>query len=358
MKYYIREFRFLGENRRTAGGKAREDIELILSKQNFHPVDIHMKEDKFHESSFQIFKKISGHQKRRKIWHQQLLILKRGDLLLIQIPIFFHSLFISSELKQLVRRGVKIVLLVHDLELFRVSKRAPFLKRQRLNFEEKSLLNIADKIIVHNHKMKKEISTFGVEFKKAISLEIFDYLIPEYDKRINSMAFEKSKPVILAGNLSAKKAQYLSLLPSAPEFNLYGINYQNQGKKNIHYYGSFLPDQLPFELSGSFGLVWDGHSADTCSGVYGEYLKINNPHKTSLYLASGIPVVIWEEAALADFIRENHCGITVRSLSEINKKIEEMSLNEYQEIKANAENIGKKLREGFYTKKALSQCIL
>ncbi len=32
------------------------------------------------------------------------------------------------------------------------------------------------------------------------------------------------------------------------------------------YFGSFLPDELPAALEGGFGLVWDGDSAETCSG--------------------------------------------------------------------------------------------
>ena len=39
------------------------------------------------------------------------------------------------------------------------------------------------------------------------------------------------------------------------------------------YFGSFLPDELPVALEGGFGLVWDGDSAETCSGVFGEYLR-------------------------------------------------------------------------------------
>ena len=58
-------------------------------------------------------------------------------------------------------------------------------------------------------------------------------------------------------------------------------------------------------MEGSFGLVWDGISVETCAGVYGEYLKVNNPHKTSLYLASGIPVIIWKEAAWLSLLNAN-----------------------------------------------------
>ena len=57
-------------------------------------------------------------------------------------------------------------------------------------------------------------------------------------------------------------------------------------------FGSFLPDELPSALEGSFGLVWDGDSSKTCSGVFGEYLRYNNSHKASLYLASGFPIIV------------------------------------------------------------------
>ena len=31
-----------------------------------------------------------------------------------------------------------------------------------------------------------------------------------------------------------------------------------------------MPDELPFAMKGSFGLVWDGESANTCTGIFGE----------------------------------------------------------------------------------------
>ena len=106
-------------------------------------------------------------------------------------------------------------------------------------------------------------------------------------------------------------------------------------------------------MEGSFGLVWDGVSAKTCEGIYGNYLRVNNPHKTSLYLASGIPVIIWKEAALADFIEKQHCGILVDSIDDITEKIKKMSDQEYCEIQKNVCDIGKKIRDGYFYKKAL-----
>ena len=92
-------------------------------------------------------------------------------------------------------------------------------------------------------------------------------------------------------------------------FNLYGVGYDDSKKIILIILVHILQIIFLLNLFGSFGLVWDGMSSETCKGSFGEYLRINNPHKTSLYLASGIPVIIWSKAALAEFIEKNKCGI-------------------------------------------------
>lgn len=62
-------------------------------------------------------------------------------------------------------------------------------------------------------------------------------------------------------------------------------------------------------------------STETCSGSYGKYLRINNPHKVSLYIAAGIPVVIWKEAALCSLIEENALGFGISSLDELEEAL-------------------------------------
>ena len=163
--------------------------------------------------------------------------------------------------------------------------------------------------------------------------------------------------VIVAGSLHPKKSRYIYNAPETLKLNLFGINYDDRGLKNHNYKGSFMPDELPFVLEGSFGLVWDGDTADTCSGVYGEYLRLNNPHKTSLYLASSIPVIIWDQAALADFVEENGCGIKVSSLQEIPGILSNMSEDKYRELTEGAKAVSERLRAGYYTKKAVNQCM-
>mgnify|MGYP007079152982 FL=1 len=88
------------------------------------------------------------------------------------------------------------------------------------------------------------------------------------------------------------------------KFNLYGNGFdleKAQGKEHFNCKGFVRSDELIATAEGDFGLVWDGFSVDACTGNFGEYLKYNNPHKTSLYIRCELPVIIWDQAALSDF---------------------------------------------------------
>ena len=147
--------------------------------------------------------------------------------------------------------------------------------------------------------------------------------------------------------LSKKKNNSLTI-------HLYGSNFEDKIKNPVLlYHGSFKPEELPGKMEGNFGVVWDGVWADTCEGNTGQYLKYNNPHKVSLYLASGLPVIIWDQAALADFILRNRVGITVSNLDEIWERLNALSAEEYRTMCTNAEKIGEKIRNGYYFYHAL-----
>ena len=90
--------------------------------------------------------------------------------------------------------------------------------------------------------------------------------------------------------------------------------------------------------------------------MYGEYLKLNNPHKASLYLASGFPIIVWSQSALADFVRKNHCGILVDSLFEITDCLNLIDEKDYQELIKNSKKTGQKIRQGYFLKTSLEKC--
>lgn len=110
---------------------------------------------------------------------------------------------------------------------------------------------------------------------------------------------------------------------------------------------------LPQKLTQNFGLVWDGPDVNSCTGPYGEYMRYNDPHKVSLYLSSGIPVIIWREAALANFIQQNNLGILIDDLTELDKVLDHLSAEEYAAMKENVVNFSGRLRGGHYIKQAM-----
>ena len=102
-------------------------------------------------------------------------------------------------------------------------------------------------------------------------------------------------------------------------------------------------------------MIWEGESIETCTGQYGQYIRFNNPHKFSLYLSLGLPVIVWKEAAIASFVTENKIGFTIGSFDELEKMGETVSDKDYGEYLSNIHQISDKVRKGFFLGKAINQ---
>ena len=348
MKYFLKEEFLKDSGARNAGNKARNDVEEIVKREGYQPLLLTV-DDWYQMGTFK------AQQHKAKALAQAFSQLKSGDQLLIQFPMLHHSFFTTRLVRKIQRRGVQVYFIIHDLEALRYANldTVPLKHKIRVHLQESSLLKVADGVIAHNPIMKSVLVEKGIPEHKLVSLEIFDYLIPNYQEKDG---LSKDQPIIVAGNLAQEKAGYLYQLPARPAYNLYGVGFdESRALENEAYFGSFLPDELPAALEGGFGLVWDGDSAETCSGVFGEYLRYNNSHKASLYLASGFPLVVWKQSALSHFVLEKNCGIAVESLHDLKNTIENLSDADYQELIANAKNIGKKIRDGFYLTSALKE---
>ena len=292
-------------------------------------------------------------------WKHTCRPLGKGDVLFIQFPMNDKTLLFGHLCWLLRWRGVTIATILHDLESLRYAKRGDITWRHRLNIRvsEISILKHASHVVVHNDSMKKRIMQWGVKASHLISLGIFDYLIPGYDPAKQRGRIDRKLPVVIAGNLRKDKVGYAYSLPKNCFFNLYGVDFTGRLPPCSHYLGAFSPDELPYLLEGSFGLVWDGDSENSCSGIYGEYLKINNPHKASLYLASGLPLAVWSQSALAGFVRENNVGITIDSTYELEPKIDSLTDEEYAQMLQNVKKVGKRLRSAYYSRAAIEKCL-
>ena len=348
MKYYLKEEFLHDNNVKNAGNKARNDVEEIVKREGYQALVLSV--DNWYEMST-----LKAQLHKSKAFGQALNQLKQGDELLIQFPMLHHSFFTTHHVKKAQKKGVKVHFIIHDLEALRYANldTVPLKHKIRVQIQESGLLGAADGIIAHNPIMKSVLVNKGVAEDKIVSLGIFDYLIPNFQEK---SGLTKDQPIIVAGNLAQEKAGYLYSLPEEPAYNLYGVGFdESRALANETYFGSFLPDELPAALEGGFGLVWDGDSAETCSGVFGEYLRYNNSHKASLYLAAGFPVVVWEESALAHFVIDKQCGLVVSSLSDLKENLDTLSEEQYKEMLENAKQIGSKLRQGQYLRTALSK---
>ena len=350
MKYFLKEEFLKDSGARNAGNKARNDVEEIVKREGYQPLLLTV-EDWYQMGT------VKAQQHKAKALAQAFSQLKSGDQLLIQFPMHHHSFFTTRLVRKIQRRGVRVYFIIHDLEALRYANldTVPLKHKIRVHLQESSLLKVADGVIAHNPIMKSVLVEKGIPEHKLVSLEIFDYLIPNYQEKDG---LSKGQPIIVAGNLAQEKAGYLYQLPARPAYNLYGVGFdESRALANETYFGSFLPDELPAALEGGFGLVWDGDSAETCSGVFGEYLRYNNSHKASLYLAAGFPLVVWKQSALSHFVLENGCGIAVESLHDLSLAIEQLDDKDYQDLLVHAKGIGQKIRNGSYLTSALKKIV-
>lgn len=275
--------------------------------------------------------------------------LRRGDMLFIQYPYkkFFTATCLCAHLKR-----AKVVTLIHDLGSFRRKKLTAAHENRRLSH--------TDRLIVHNESMQRFLEEHGCRVP-MVCLGIFDYLSPSAHAQYASP--HKPWQVIYAGGLGSKRNPFLyELDPHLDnwEMQLYGKAFEPEKAaawQHIGFKGLLPPDRLIAEAEADFGLVWDGDSLDRCSGDWGEYLKINNPHKTSFYLRAGIPVIIWKEAALAPFVQQHGVGLCVDSLDDINVQLGRLSPDDYRLMRSRAEAISQQLDNGFFTRQALSEVI-
>lgn len=348
------------KTRHTASAKAPSDIETLCQKKSYQFLPIARPDTNLPD----ILQKAWKYQNSMKFWKNVLTTLKDGDILIYQHPLYVNY-SLESYLDKIKKKNIRLIVLIHDLESLRKGIKGAVSNHEKFsNHFEGSILKQFDAVICHNDKMKAYLLQQGYHPEQLISLEIFDYLTNCEISENRKM--ENLSSIIIAGNLLREKSGYLYHIHENgqnPELtvNLYGISFDEAAaSKNLVYHGSFPPDTLPDVMKGSFGLVWDGNSTDSCAGNTGEYLRYNNPHKTSLYLASGIPVIVWKEAAIADFVLKYQVGIVAENLNHLTDIIQTVTPEEYQKMLSNTQEIAKKLRSGFFFYQALEeamQCI-
>ena len=318
--------------------KARRDVSRIAADEGYalltHPAEVEAKQ--WWQQGLQLGRVLLN-------WIKLFFKLHHGDLLLVQYPL--HPVKFASIIRWALHflqwKGAKTATFVHDLDGLR------HLQDASARWSDQELLPSFDRLIVQNNRMADYLIGQGVGEDAVIRLQLFDSLTEEAMPERNL-----AMSVCVAGNLGRRHSPYLHGLPrSKIRWHFYGDGWKGKNKReDITWHGGKLA-----ELEGSFGLVWEGRSARTVTGASGAYMMLNSPRRLSLYLVSGMPVIVWKWSALAEFVKENKLGLVVDSIDAIPGAIAALTTEEYAEMVAAVRAWGEKLRQGDMTRRALEK---
>lgn len=331
------------KNKTSAGNKAKTDMEQVMQEMGFGNAGLPQTTYKNTVLHF-IFTLLSV---LRAPWR-----LHRGDILFIQYPLKKYFSFLCNMAHL---RGAKVVILVHDLGSFRRKALTPEKENMRLSHADYIIaLNQSMEAWIRDHGCKKPIGTLG----------IWDYLSPATHKSRHRLPEDGIFRIVYAGGMSRRRNTFLY---SAGDFatNYRYILYGNGFDKTAAHCQEcfeckgFTPaDTLITTAEGDFGLVWDGSSTGPCEGAWGEYLKYNTPHKLSLYIRCGLPVIVYAQSAMAPFVKKEGIGLCIDTLEgQLSSVLKQVTGSEYEAMLTNVEAVNRRISTGCYFKKAAQKAI-
>lgn len=334
LKYYSQSYFF----QKNASVKPRTDFEEVLERMGASPLGL--KSRTFvHKVMYRVYAIIN----LIVSW----ILMTKGNLVFFQYP---YQIGIRSIFYRAVRRGNSTCLLIHDLDELRPIKYDPYT----------DLLEHADYLIVHTKSMAEWLRTHHKIKGTIIVLDLFDYIYTPQNK-LAQIEKHKNIKVAFCGNL--KKSEFLTRMsiPEGITMVIYGLDcpLELQNNPRVDYRGVATPNELPDLICDcNYGLVWDGKDASGMTDLQGTYLQYNAPHKVSLYLSSGLPVMIWEKMGISEFISVNGIGVSGRNINDLFYKVLKLKEDEIINQKNNVNLIKQKLCTGGMYENALKKVIV
>lgn len=327
---------FIQEHLQTAevqhGGVGCKDIERTLLKKGFQPIQIpYHFEFSMKAKAFRLFFIIVT-----------VCSLKRKAIVVFQWPLYGKLNRLLISLIQTFRRDIRLICIITDIEGLRDGD------KKLLSLEIRFFKKIKF-FVVHNEAMKAWLLRFHSAAKISL-LDFFDFLI-----EIPRIQRYKNDSVVFAGFLD--KSRFVRKLHRVGnlKIDLYGLTSKPlKANKDMHYRGVISNEQLLQDLNSSFGLIWDGDSLETLNGTYGNYNRLNSPHKLSLYTVAGIPSIAHYLSGAASIIHKYGIGFTVSSLFEIKEKISHLTEDDYQKMRNNCALLAGRITSGKCLIEALS----
>lgn len=326
-------------NEKTAKTKAKVDVIEILERAGYHSV---------------YFPKIKSLGELVKFWKSLSKIVSKDSHLVLEYPCYPRKrIWVISAFKML--KGIKLFGIIHDIGDLRFTE-AKYKDGNDMHFLKKF-----DGLVSHNAFMTKWLRDHGYK-KQIVDLNVFDYCLKE-DKNFNEAELNGKIKLLYAGNLSYNKATYIydQKLQSlnGVHLDVYGPFFEQQRVNGsmLTYQGMFDPQSPDLKDKYHFGLIWEGDSTETCSGQMGQYIRFNNPHKFSLYLSLGLPVIVWKEAAVAKFVLQHNIGLTIESFDDLKDMSNRFTAADYKQFQQNMRELTEKVRNGYFMDKAIGELV-
>lgn len=335
------------KNVALGGGKAKTDIEQTLAAMG--AVNLGLRQTRSTNKVYDFVRNLTG--VLRAMWR-----LQKGDVLVLQYPVkkWFEPLCKAAH-----RRQAKVVAIIHDLGSFR---------RKRLTVaEEIARLNHADVVIAPNPYQQQWLLEQGCRARVTV-YGLHDYLSDEVIEPAHpapepDAAGKVYFSACFVGNLSPKINGYLYRLADRLHevtLHLYGSSFaEGESRSNapLQYHGFGHDMTLMRSIEGDFGISWYGESIAGPEGALGEYMAFNNPHKVSLYLRCGIPLIIWRKAGLGSLVEQEGIGLVVDSLEELEKRLTTLTLEEYRIMQQNVRRVVTQIAAGGSCRRAVEEAI-
>lgn len=292
----------------------------------------------YEKINFNMYGRIETESKEYKEITKQLDSLKEGDLVVQQVPSYCSNEFDIYLSRHIIEKGAYSVALVHDVDT---------LRGFYPNFDsERIVFNSYDLLVVASDKLKKYLIDSGIT-TKIIIRGPWDYLqkLPYRNhKIINNIYY--------AGNLSKRKAGFLETFNKNTGLVVTVCGKINNSKdyidkSSVDYLGPVNPNTISF--SDGWGLIWDNEE-DNSDNFYHNYQEYNWPAKLSVYLRSGIPVIVSKKAQTYSYIKDNHLGIGIDDIKDIPICLNKLSENDKMLIMSSCFQEANKIGNGYYAK--------
>jgi hypothetical protein len=291
---------------------------------------------------------------------------RNADVLLAMYPYFCYPAFKSNPFRRLddwvlrllhrIGDHVRSILYVVDLPLeqLRSVQRSELIDKKASRVES-LVFDSFDVLCVFNEFMKNSIiKRYSLPSSRFVQFQFLDRIsscLPparrEFDRDNCTIVYTGSWDRFYVGD-------WVKDLPRSESvsYELFGRNWDwvtSIGRSDISPLGCYSDDDLLDHIStrANFGIIHMPSSRI-------EYAKNGTTSKLGTYLVAGLPILVGSDCTyIASLVKQYRIGCVFDSLSEIPSLVRDLSQSDYSEIRSNCLELGQKLKQGYFFKKAV-----